>query len=126
MKLITALLLAIPLAAQLEVFTLQGTTPVPLGPSINLGAAAAGDSTEFRIRAVNNGNAPVFLQTITVGGAGFSLASAFVPLTLTPGQSHNFSVRFSPPPKAPIAPASPSIPFPLSSAPPPSWGHPSS
>ena len=96
MKLIAAFLLAIPLVAQLEVFTLLGTTPVPLGPSINLGAAAAGDSTEFRFRAVNNGNAPVFLQTITVGGAGFSLASAFVPLTLTPGQSHNFSVRFSP------------------------------
>jgi len=96
MKFIAALVLALPLAAQLEVFSLQGAAPAPLGPSVNLGAAAAGDSTEFHFRAVNNGSAPVQLQTISVGGAGFSLGSPFTALTLAPAQSHDFSVRFSP------------------------------
>jgi len=96
MKFVLAILLALPLAAQLEVLSLQGPTPVPLGPTVNLGATAAGDATGFPFRAVNNGSSPLPLQSIVVGGAGFSLASAFVPLTLAPGQFHNFSVRFSP------------------------------
>lgn len=96
MKLITAFLLALPLAAQLEVLSLHGPAPVPVGPSVNLGAAATGDIAEFRFRAINTGSVPVPLQTVAVSGAAFSLASAFVPLTLAPAQSHNFSVRFAP------------------------------
>ena len=96
MKLILASLLALPLAAQLEVLSLQGPTPVALGPSVNLGGTAVGDDTDFRFRAVNNGLSPIPLLSIAVGGAGFSLASVFVPLTLAPGQAHNFSVRFYP------------------------------
>jgi hypothetical protein len=95
-KVLSALLLALPLAAQLQVLSLQGSAPIPVGASIDLGSAAVGAPTEFRFRALNNGPAAVPLQTITVGGAGFSLASPFLPLTLAPAQSHDFSVRFSP------------------------------
>lgn len=96
MKTLACLLLALPLAAQIQVFTLQTGLPVAAGPSVNLGTAAAGDIFEVRIRAVNSGSAPLALSTVTVSGAAFSLAAPFLPITLAPAQSHDFSVRFAP------------------------------
>jgi hypothetical protein len=96
MRLYLLFLVALPLVAQLQIFSLQEPTPVPIGASINLGNTATGDSTEFRFRAINNGTGPIPLQSITVGGAGFSLTSAFVPLTLNSAQTYDFAVRFFP------------------------------
>jgi hypothetical protein len=94
-----ALLLAIwalPLAAQIQLLSLAGDAPAPVGASVNLGTAAVRDSVEFRFRALNNGAGPAPLQTLTVGGAAFSLAAPFVPVTLGAGQSYDFAVRFAP------------------------------
>ncbi|MFN0103462.1 MAG: hypothetical protein ACKV2U_15395 [Bryobacteraceae bacterium] len=96
MKSAALLLFALPLAAQLQILNIQGSTPVPVGSSVNLGAAAVRDVTEFRFRAVNTGPAAVPLLSITVSGAAFSIGSPFLPLTLAPTQSYDFSVRFSP------------------------------
>jgi hypothetical protein len=93
MRLLLPFLVAVPLLAQVQVFTPQGD---PLGPSVNLGSAAARDSTDFRFRAVNTGAESVALQTIAVNGAGFSLGSPFLPVTLGAGQAYEFSIRFSP------------------------------
>ncbi len=93
MRLLVAFLLALPLAAQVQVYTSQGDL---LGPSVNLGNAAARDSTEFRFRAVNAGAEAVALQTVAVNGAGFSLGTPFLPVTLGAGQAYEFSVRFAP------------------------------
>jgi len=96
MRLLLAFAAALPLAAQLEVQSLQGSTPVALGPSANLGTVAAGDSTDFRFQAMNTGAAPLAINSITVGGTGYSLPAAFAPVILAPGESYPFSVRFSP------------------------------
>lgn len=94
MRVLLALLaVGLPLAAQLQVLSPQGD---PVGPSLNLGTAAARDSTEFRFRAVNTGAEAVALQTVTVNGSGFSLGSPFLPVTIGAGQTYEFSVRFSP------------------------------
>ena len=96
MKTLACLLLSLPLTAQLQVLTLQGGAPASAGPSVNLGSAAAGDAAEFRFRALNTGASPVALANLSVTGAAFSLSAPFLPLTLAPAQSHDFSVRFSP------------------------------
>jgi hypothetical protein len=95
--LLAALLLAFPLAAQIQLLSLDGASPIPLGPSFNLGSAAVAETTEFRFRARNAGIAPAVLQTLSVNGAAFSLAQPFTPLTLAPAQSFDFVVRFLPP-----------------------------
>ncbi|HEU0123703.1 MAG TPA: choice-of-anchor D domain-containing protein [Bryobacteraceae bacterium] len=87
---------ALPLAAQLQVFTVQDTALVPVAASFNLGTVSVRDSAEYRFRAVNTGTAPLPLQTVAVGGSGFALTLPFVPLTLAPAQSYDFSVRFTP------------------------------
>jgi hypothetical protein len=87
---------SLPLAAQLQVFWIQGGTAVPAGASVNLGSAALRDTVEFQFRAVNGGTVPLALQSITVNGTAFSLASPFVPLTLAAAESYDFSVRFAP------------------------------
>jgi hypothetical protein len=90
------LLATLPLAAQLQVFSIQGGMAVPAGASINLGTAAMRDTVEYRFRAFNGGTAPLALQTIAVSGVAFSLAAPFIPLTLAPSESHDFAVRFAP------------------------------
>lgn len=96
MKILAALLFALPLAAQLQVLFVQGDSQVPVGASLNLGLVSTGDSAEFRFRARNAGTAAIPLETITAGGAAFSLVTPLAPLTLAPSQSHDFLVRFSP------------------------------
>lgn len=96
MKALALFAFALPLAAQLQVFSLQTTPPSLAGASVNLGAAPAKDITEFRFRAFNSGAAAVPLQTIAVNGAGFSLSSPLLPVSLAAAQSYDFSVRFTP------------------------------
>ena len=96
MKSLVLALFALPLAAQLQVLSLQGNAAIPVGPSVNLGSAAVRDSAEFLFRALNTGAAPITVQTITVSGAAFSLGSPFVPVNLNSAQSYDFTVRFSP------------------------------
>lgn len=96
MKALLLAALCVPAFGQLQVFTLFSDTPAPAGPSVALGTVAIGDVAEFRFRAVNTGGAPLALQTISVSGASFSLATAFTAQTLGPAQSFEFSVRFAP------------------------------
>jgi hypothetical protein len=95
--LLAAILLAAPLCAQIQVFSLDDASPILLGPSFNLGSAAVAETTEFHFRARNAGIAPASFQTLSVNGAAFSLAQPFTPLTLAPAQSFDFAVRFRPP-----------------------------
>lgn len=97
MKGIGLLFLALPLAAQLQVDVVSEGTPVPLGATLQLGRVAVRSAADFRFRVTNRGPAGVPIQTIAVGGAGFSLTSPFVPFALSPAQSHDFLVRFAPP-----------------------------
>lgn len=96
MKFLLALLLALPLAAQLQLLQLAGDSSQPVGPSVNLGTAAVRDTADFPFRVRNNGTASVALQNIGVSGVSFSLATAFTPLSLAPAQTFDFSVRFTP------------------------------
>ncbi len=54
-----------------------------------------GDSTRI-ITVANSGCAPMTLNSITVSGAPFLLASSFSPITIDPGISRKYLLRFKP------------------------------
>lgn len=96
MRFLSILLAAAPLFAQLHVTVQTPEGFQPLSPSVQLGATAVGDRIETRFRAFNASSAALPLQTLTVGGAGFSLASPFLPVMLNPGAAYEFTIRFTP------------------------------
>lgn len=65
--------------------------------SLNFGNVNNGSSANLTETITNSGNANVQITQITAAGTGFSLGSgAGTPVTLSPGQSLQFSVVFSP------------------------------
>jgi len=65
-------------------------SPVTVG-NVTLGTLQTKSAT-----LTNSGSANVTIKQATVTGAGFGLGGLSTPLTLTPGQSKNFSVTFAP------------------------------
>ncbi len=64
--------------------------------TLTFGNVATGASSTLPVTVTNTGNSNVQISQIAVGGTGFSLSGAGVPVTLTPSQSLVFSVVFSP------------------------------
>jgi hypothetical protein len=95
-KVLFFIAVAVPALAQLQISVLTPEGPQPVGVNFTLPAAAAGDSVEVRLRALNLSASQLPLQTLTVSGAAFSLAAPLQPVTLAPGAAHEFAVRFSP------------------------------
>lgn len=86
----------LPVAAQIQVFNVDGPAPVLAGASVNLGAAPVRETSEFRFRVVNAGGATTQLQTLAVNGVAFSLAAPFAAVNLPAGGAYEFAVRFAP------------------------------
>lgn len=74
--------------------------------SIGFGDVQTGQTDSRLVTATNTGNSSVTITAANVTGAGFSQTGLAIPLTLTPGQSTNFSAVFAP---AAAGPASGSI-----------------
>jgi hypothetical protein len=90
------LVLFSPLLAcgQLVLSTVNPETP--LGPSLDFGKIAAGDTKDVRVRARNNGAGPIPVTTLTIGGAGFSLPDKpSLPYSVAPGTFLDFTVHFT-------------------------------
>lgn len=68
------------------------TNPV----SLNFGSVTVGNSSTKAVTISNTGNANLTITQISTSGAGFSGTGITLPLTLTPGQSANYSVQFAP------------------------------
>ena len=64
--------------------------------SVSFGNVDDGSSSTQTETITNTGNSNVLISQISVGGPGYSLSGAGVPVTLTPTQSLTFSIIFSP------------------------------
>jgi hypothetical protein len=64
--------------------------------SLSFGNVNTGTSSTLPVTVTNTGNSNVQISQIAASGTGYSLSGAGVPVTLTPSQSLNFSVVFSP------------------------------
>jgi hypothetical protein len=78
-------LLPLSALAQIQVYEYDGTNDTPVGPVVNVGTAAPGDTIVARFHVRNNGNGPIVLQTLSLAGDGFTIAAApSLPFTLAP------------------------------------------
>ena len=64
--------------------------------TITFGNVKVGDSATQTETFTNSGGSDLTISQATVSGAGFQITGLTLPLTLTPGQSTNFSVVFTP------------------------------
>lgn len=64
--------------------------------SVNFGNVPVGGSSTRSQALTNAGSLSVTLSHATLTGTGFSLSGLSLPLTLAPGQSYTFQVRFAP------------------------------
>lgn len=99
--LVFAALLPLSALAQLQVFEFDGTNDNAIGPVVNVGATAPGDTLKTRFHVRNTGAGPVSLQTVSLSGQGFAIASApSLPYILAPyvgiSSEAEIDVDFSP------------------------------
>lgn len=99
--LLFAAVLPLSALAQLQVFQFDGTNDNSIGPLVNVGTAAPGDTVKTRFHVRNTGAGPVVLQTLSLSGQGFNIASApSLPYTLSPyvnlASEAEVDVNFSP------------------------------
>jgi hypothetical protein len=64
--------------------------------SVSFGNVVLGNSASQTVTISNTGNVTVTISQVTTSGTGFSGSGVTVPLTLTPGQSANYTATFSP------------------------------
>jgi hypothetical protein len=96
-RLLTGLLLAAPLCAQLTFSVVTESVEAPVSAQVQLPPAAVGNTldTHFRLRNTGHANAPV--SAITIGGTGFSLTNLpDLPSMLAQNAYFDFTVRFQP------------------------------
>jgi len=64
--------------------------------SLDFGSVNLGSSSTKSFTASNTGNSNLIISQATASGSGMSLTSAISSVTLAPGQSQSFQVRFAP------------------------------
>jgi Cep192 domain 4/Abnormal spindle-like microcephaly-assoc'd, ASPM-SPD-2-Hydin/HYDIN/CFA65/VesB-like, Ig-like domain len=64
--------------------------------SLSFGSVQTGANSSLPETLTNTGGVSVTISQATVTGAGFSVTGLTLPVTLTPSQSVNFSVKFAP------------------------------
>jgi hypothetical protein len=64
--------------------------------SISFGSVALGVSNTQTLTVRDSGNANLIVSQATIAGTGFSMSGPTLPVTVTPGQSAAFTVRYSP------------------------------
>jgi hypothetical protein len=90
-------LLSLPALAQLLVVQYDGVTETPVGPLVNVGTAAPGDTIVARFRVRNVSTGQVVLTALSIAGAGFHLADVpSLPYAILAGSFIELSVSFSP------------------------------
>ncbi len=91
------LLFSVVVNGQISLFSFDGTTESPVGPTYSYGNVSSGDLKDVRFRARNLGNSAIQITTVTVSGSGFSRSAlnGVVPSTVAPGSFLEFTIRFS-------------------------------
>ncbi len=64
--------------------------------SVSFGSVPTGSSNSQTIQLSNNGTATLSVSQASVTGAGFSISTLALPLSLNPGQSSTFNADFAP------------------------------
>src|ERR1700692_865570 len=73
-----------------------GAAQIAVAPnSFSMNAAAVGSSSSQVATVTNVGTSSAGISQATVSGAGFSIAGLALPITLSPGQSASFTVKFT-------------------------------
>lgn len=86
---------ALPLVAQLEVFTVHGTEERPVSGLVTMGETATGEPLQTVVRVRNTSELLATITTLSVQGTGFSLEAApSVPKSILGKFSIDFYVRF--------------------------------
>ncbi len=96
MKRVLALALALPLAgrAQVALFSMNGSTEVPIDEVLDLGKVAAGDTLSVRLRVRNTGSVKADIANFSADGAGYTLDRPSLPFTLAPGSVQDVLLSF--------------------------------
>ena len=63
---------------------------------LNFGNVAVGSTSTLPGVFVNQGTSSVTIRSVSVNGTGFAIGGMTLPLTLSPGQSANYSASFAP------------------------------
>lgn len=83
-------------AAQLQWFTVEGTTEKPIAAVTDLGSVASGDARDLRIRLRNTGAATATIQNILLNAQGYALnPTPLFPIFIAPASATEFHVRFA-------------------------------
>ncbi|MBL8234501.1 MAG: choice-of-anchor D domain-containing protein [Bryobacterales bacterium] len=90
-----ALLAPFAAFAQLQVYTVSGTTETPIAGIVELGSTASGDILQVQFRVRNRGAVLNPLTALSIAGSGFRLHQAPpIPFPLPPNFSVDFYVQF--------------------------------
>ncbi len=64
--------------------------------SLNFGSVTIGSNQSLSATISNSGGSSVSISNVAISGTGYTLSGITTPLTLNPGQSTDFSVKFAP------------------------------
>jgi hypothetical protein len=97
MKAIFLIAYSLTASAQLILVSFNGATETPVGATYDFGSVASGATHSVRFRARNTGNSAVVIDTVTLSGIGFSIATVngTLPYTVAPANFLEFTVLFS-------------------------------
>lgn len=65
-------------------------------PSLSFGSVTVGTSTTQTVKISNVGTAAISISSISISGSGFSVSGVTTPVSLSPSQSVNATVKFAP------------------------------
>lgn len=89
------LLWALPLPAQLALFTVTNGVEQPAPATVSLGTTVSGETMRLRLRLRSTSSNPVPLTVLTVTGTGFTLdGQPTLPFSLGPNLATDFFVTF--------------------------------
>ncbi len=68
----------------------------PSPSSVNFGSVTTSTTSTQSVQITNSGGSTTTISQVAASGTGFSVGAVALPMNLPPGQSANFSVKFSP------------------------------
>jgi hypothetical protein len=101
MKTFLLMTFAVAANAQLAIYAVNGTTQTIVGSSYQFGQVAINTTSNVQFQIFNTGSAPVVINTVTLGGAGFTFEYPLslptsIPANSTVAQALKVWVSFTP------------------------------
>jgi len=90
-----ALLLPLAMRAQIALYTVNNGVETPIGPVLDLGKVAAGDTVSVHLRLRNKGATSAAILYFFADGAGYTIDRPALPFAIAPGNVQDAQVNFS-------------------------------